>query len=123
MSAAPVTRRDFLKASLGAGGSLVLSGVPGATWAEASAANARPVQLDHFVRIEPGNRFVIGSRCPEIGQGVKTALPMLIAEELDVRWQDVTVAQMPLSIDFSRQPPEWRYGDQGAGGSTSVTDA
>jgi isoquinoline 1-oxidoreductase beta subunit len=123
MSADPVTRRDFLKASLTAGGSLVLSGVPDATWAQASASNARPVQLDHFVRIEPGNRFVIGSRCPEIGQGVKTALPMLIAEELDVRWQDVTVAQMPLSIDFSRQPPEWRYGDQGAGGSTSVTDA
>jgi isoquinoline 1-oxidoreductase beta subunit len=102
-----------------AGGSLLLF----RTDAHAQARPAGATQIGPFIRIERENRVVIGSRCPEIGQGVKTALPMLIAEELDVRWDDVVVEQMPLSIDFSKNPPQWNFGDQGAGGSTSVSDA
>ncbi len=117
-------RREFLKVSVTTGGALLI-GLP-ILEAAAAASPGRAtaaVQLGHFVRIEPGNRFVIGCRGPEIGQGVKTALPMLIAEELDVRWEDVRVEQMPLAIDFSKPTPVWLYGDQGAGGSTSITDA
>lgn len=125
-----LSRREFLKV-VGAGGAVTLGWVPayagttsatGATTA-AGATPAGTVPLGLFIRIEPGNRFVIGSRAPEIGQGVKTALPMIIADELDVRWEDVRVEQMPLRIDFSATPPRWVYGEQGAGGSTSVTDA
>ena len=111
-----MNRREFLQVSLGAGGAVII-GVP----SEAAGPEPGPAQLGYFIRIERGNRIVIGSRCPEIGQGVKTSLPMMIAEELDVRWNQVSVEQMPLSIDFSKTTPEWRFGDQGAGGSTSIS--
>ena len=113
-----MTRREFLQCSVSAGGALLIAGP-----APARGESPAPASLGYFIRIERGNRIVIGSRCPEIGQGVKTSLPMIIAEELDVRWEDVVVEQMPLSIDFSAPTPEWRFGDQGAGGSTSISDA
>ena len=113
-----LSRREFLQVSL-AGGVLAFNWIPG----HSRAAAPGMTSLGLLIRIGPGNRFVIGSRCPEIGQGVKTALPMLIAEELDVRWEDVVVEQLPLKIDFAATPPKWVYGDQGAGGSTSISDA
>jgi isoquinoline 1-oxidoreductase beta subunit len=121
MSAAPaLTRRDFLAVSLTAAGGLL------ATFKFASAAPTEPFVapdgLGVFVRIDPSNRVTIGAPGAEIGQGVKTSLPMLIAEELDVAWSDVTVEQLPLSLLPSDQPPgvRWRYGGQGAGGSTNI---
>jgi len=76
------------------------------------------------VRIEPGKPVVIGARGAEIGQGVKTSLPMLIAEELDVGWDQVRVEQ----LSYVLLPAETeagiaaKYGAQGAGGSTSIPD-
>lgn len=114
MSAALLSRRQLLQVALVGSGALLLRP------REALAAGA---QLGLFVRIEPDNRVVIGARAPEIGQGVKTALPMIIADEMDLRWADVRVEQLPLSVDFLAQPPRWRFGVQGAGGSTSIPDA
>jgi isoquinoline 1-oxidoreductase subunit beta len=106
------TRRAFLQAALAAGGALWLQPVAG--------AGAR---IGLFVRIESDDTVVIGCRNPEIGQGVRTALPMLIAEELDVDWAQVRVEQLPLAVDFAASPPKWLYGDQGAGGSTGIVEA
>src|SRR2546423_1370199 len=80
--------------------------------------------LGAFVRIETDGRIVIGARGCEIGQGVKTSLPMLIAEELDVPWSSVTVEQLPYGLVASHDPPGFtsRYGPQGAGGSTNIPD-
>ena len=80
--------------------------------------------LGAFVRIEPDGRIVIGARGCEIGQGVRTSLPMLIAEELDVPWSAVTVEQLDYGLAESGTPPKLvsRYGAQGAGGSTSIRD-
>src|SRR5690606_26939210 len=61
------------------------------------------------VRVNPDNSFVIGSRNPEVGQGVKTMLPMLIAEELDLDWEQV-IAETTIA-------DEKVYGMQIAGGS------
>ena len=66
-----------------------------ASRARDGAARRRSVRrprhpLGVFIRIEPDNRIVIGARGAEIGQGVKTSLPMLIAEELDADWAQVT---------------------------------
>lgn len=112
-AASGLSRRGFLQATLAAGGVLVLQ----------PAAAADGHTLSPFVRILPDNRVAIGCRNPEIGQGVRTAMPMLIAEELDLRWQDVVVEQLPLGVDFLAQPPKWLYGEQGAGGSTSIPEA
>ena len=78
--------------------------------------------VNAFVRVEPDGRIVIGARSCEIGQGVKTSLPMLIAEELDVAWSQVEVEQS-LWAGGSPTPPgiAAKYG-YGAGGSTSIPD-
>ncbi|HWN06717.1 MAG TPA: molybdopterin cofactor-binding domain-containing protein [Steroidobacteraceae bacterium] len=118
--AAVVSRRLFLQASLSASGALVLS--PRLGTAQDPPPRVPENPLGVLIRIEPDNRVVIGATGAEIGQGVKTSLPMILAEELDADWSQVTVEQMPMSIDFSGAEPRWRWGAQGAGGSTSIPD-
>lgn len=77
--------------------------------------------LGFFIRIDADGSIWIGSSQPEMGQGVKTALPMLIAEELDADWQQVSVNQMPLGIVKTADGYTWKYGGQGVGGSTAVS--
>ncbi len=120
-----LSRRQFLQASASLGGGLIL-GVPlGVKIGRADAGNnSDSGQLGFLVNIDPEGNVVLGGLGSEMGQGVKTALPMLIAEELDVEWDRVTVKQMPLGI--IRNPDgdglAWKYGPQGAGGSTNVVD-
>ncbi len=115
-----VSRRLFLQSSLSASGALVLAPAFG----QAADAPAAPAEnpLGVLIRIEPDNRVVIGATGAEIGQGVKTSLPMILAEELDADWALVSVEQMPMLIDFNGKEPRWRFGAQGAGGSTSIPD-
>ena len=120
--ASQVSRRAFLQASLTASGGLLLQPVLSRV-ALAQDAPVPPNPLGVYLRIERDNRVFIGARGAEIGQGVKTSLPMIIADELDAAWSDVTVEQLPLGIDFSGATPQWKYGPQGAGGSTNIPDA
>ncbi len=123
----PLARRTFLQVSLTSGGALLLAPVSTVLAQAGDGAPAKPPAnpLGLFVRIEPDNRVIIGARNPEIGQGVKTAVPMILAEELDVAWSQVTVEQLPLGVNFgpAGTPPSWKWGPQGAGGSTSIPDA
>ena len=111
------SRRFFLLASA-AGGGLLLSGcvtpadtTDGApTLAATPAKPAAPVvDVNAFVAISPDGTIRIMAKNPEIGQGIKTMLPMLIAEELDADWSRVVIEQGDADAT--------RYGMQIAGGS------
>ena len=111
-------RRVFLRqTSVGAGGLLLgvtLCPAGGAVAASApatGAAGAAAFQPSVFIRIAPSGVVTLISKQPEIGQGIKTSLPMVIAEELEVDWKDVIVVQGDLDP---------AYGGQTAGGSTST---
>ncbi len=112
-----VNRRDFIVVGIGVAGSLVF-GLPGAESSEAD----RERMIGFFVQIDADGNVIIGSNQPEIGQGIRTALPMLVAEELDVEWSRVSVRQMPLGIVKTENGYTWKYGGQGVGGSTGLTD-
>ncbi|HVN42244.1 MAG TPA: molybdopterin cofactor-binding domain-containing protein, partial [Steroidobacteraceae bacterium] len=108
------SRRSFLVASATvAGGLLLRFGVSlAAESAGAALAPKSPSRLNAFIRIEPDGRVVIAAKNPELGQGVKTMLPMILAEELDADWAQVSIEQAGLD-------PE-SYGLQFAGGSLAT---
>ena len=114
-------RRRLLVGGLTAGGGFLL-GVPSFGLLAQETLAEQGGKIGYYVEILPNGEVIIGSAQPEIGQGVKTALPMLVAEELDVGWSHVSVRQMPLGIVKTADGYAWKYGGQGAGGSTSVTD-
>jgi isoquinoline 1-oxidoreductase beta subunit len=114
-----LSRRGFLKAGSLAGGGLVLGFfVPGANrFARAAdAPAAAPVAPNAFLRIAPDNTVTVMVNRLEFGQGVHTALPMLIAEELDCDWSQVRGELAPAG-DVFKDP---MFGMQMTGGSGSV---
>jgi isoquinoline 1-oxidoreductase beta subunit len=114
MSELIVDRRSFLRASAVAGGGFLL-GAYLEPAAEALAAEAAPEFAPNaFIRIAPSGVVTIMAKNPECGQGIKTMLPMVIAEELDADWKDVRIEQA-----LADEP---KYGPQFAGGSRSTPD-
>ena len=105
-SIAKIGRRDFLKLTGLVGGGLMLSFT-----GLRAAATGGALHPNGFLRID-SEGITLYAKNPEIGQGVKTSLPMIVAEELDAAWEDVAVVQSP--IDAAT------YGPQVAGGSNSV---
>ncbi|MBA54557.1 MAG: twin-arginine translocation pathway signal protein [Pseudomonadales bacterium] len=87
----PASRRTFLKLSALAGGGLLAAWhMPLAAVEDSSAAVDGVYQPNAFVRINPDNRITIITAAAEIGQGTLTAIPMLVAEELDADWDLVS---------------------------------
>jgi isoquinoline 1-oxidoreductase beta subunit len=117
-----VSRRDFITTGLSAGGGLLVAFTLAprlrpafALASELAGETARaPSALGAFVEIATDGTITIAAKNPEIGQGVKTSLPMIVAEELDADWSAVRVTQVDLD--------EQRYGDQFAGGSTGISE-
>ena len=110
---ATLSRRNFIKVTGLAGGGLVLALSLGTTTQKA-LAQAAPATFsaNPYVQIKPDGTIVLFAKNPEVGQGVKTSLPMIVAEELDADWQKVHVEQSVIDAKL--------YGPQVAGGSTST---
>lgn len=112
MESLRIGRRSFLRVAALAGGGMVLS----IYFKREALAQTGPVSASlqpfAFVRIAADGKVTIMAKNQEIGQGVKTMLPMLVAEELDVEWKNVRVEQA--DVDFSK------YGAQFAGGSMAT---
>lgn len=106
-------RRSFLRLTGLAGGGLVLGFAMGDANAAAEAKDA--FAPNAFLRIARDGSILIYNKGPEIGQGIKTAFPLIIAEELDAKWSDVKVEQAPVNPAV--------YGRQSAGGSRSIPDS
>jgi len=106
-------RRSFLKITALAGGGVVL-GLSVTDKAKAQGRGGPAVVPDphNYIKVAPDGTVTIVSKNPEVGQGVKTMLPMLIAEELDVDWKSVKIEQ----ADFD----DTKYNGQSAGGSTAT---
>ncbi len=94
------------------GGFAIAALAPDSLSDENAANLVSSAELNAFVSVSSDGKITIYSSLPEMGQGVNTALPMVIAEELGARWEDVEVLSAPLNEDD--------YGRQSAGGSTSI---
>lgn len=112
------SRRDFLRKSTLAGGGLVLGfylnvadSAAKRVAKPATIAESSVFKPNAFIHIAPTGKVTLISKQPEIGQGIKTSLPMIIAEELEVNWLDVQIVQGDLDPI---------YGSQSAGGSRST---
>ncbi|OYU69107.1 MAG: isoquinoline 1-oxidoreductase [Alphaproteobacteria bacterium PA2] len=103
-----LSRRQFVQVSTAAGGLVLSFAVAGKVQADGAA----PGVINAYVTIAPDNVVTIVAKNPEIGQGIKTSLPMIIAEELDVDWSQVRTHQADNNPTV--------YGRQFAGGSMAT---
>ncbi|MBV9888638.1 MAG: xanthine dehydrogenase family protein molybdopterin-binding subunit, partial [Acidobacteria bacterium] len=111
-TASLVNRRDFLKTAASAGGALVIGFHLGGSPAEASDGDQEKKTVNPFnawVRITPDNQVTLILGKSEMGQGIMTALPMILAEELYLEWEKVKVEQAPTD------PAIYEHGTGGSG--------
>src|SRR5208337_5340159 len=113
-------RRDFLKLTALAGGGLAVSWVVPSVLAEdAQAAPGKGADPSPFVTINPDNTVEIRVNRLDFGQGALTALPMLLAEELEVDWSQVSASLAPAGDPY-KDP---FFGIQMTGGSSGVANS
>jgi isoquinoline 1-oxidoreductase subunit beta len=120
MSTTQVSRRDFLGTGVAAGGALMVGFVlPGCATPGGGAASPQTMLPNSWVRVGADNNITILCARSEMGQGVFTSMPMLIAEELEVDLAKVKVEMAPAGEPYINA----MIGGQLTGGSTSVRDA
>ena len=101
----PLSRRDFLTVGVAAGAGLVIG------FYLPHGASRKEFSPNAYLRITPDGKIMIVVARTEMGQGVRTSLPMILAEELEVDWKQISIEQAGASTLF---------GDQTTGGSASV---
>jgi len=105
-----ISRRGLLRTGAVAGGGFFISF--GLNANGAVAKDLGPMELNAYIRIGADGSITILGKNPEIGQGIKTSLPMIIAEELEADWTKVSIETAPSDTK--------RYGQQWAAGSTAT---
>jgi isoquinoline 1-oxidoreductase subunit beta len=103
----PLSRREFVAAGAAAGAGLVV----GFSGPHGEKSQREVFSPNAYLRITPDNKITIVVARSEMGQGVRTALPMILAEELEADWKHIEIEQAGAST---------LYGDQTTGGSASV---
>jgi len=103
----PLSRREFVTAGVAAGAGLVI----GFYLPHKTGSREESFSPNAYLRITPDNKIIIVVARSEMGQGVRTALPMILAEELEADWKQIEIEQAGASTLF---------GDQTTGGSASV---
>jgi isoquinoline 1-oxidoreductase beta subunit len=114
-----LNRRDFLKAGVTLGGGLILAchfNVPGPAAPTAGSGRQAPFAPNAFLRVGDDGSVTVIVNKSEMGQGVYTALPMIVAEELACDWSLVRVEASPVADVYNNT----KFGVMGTGGSTSV---
>jgi isoquinoline 1-oxidoreductase beta subunit len=107
-----IPRREFLRVSALAGGGALITITLGRCGSSGGGKDSG-VDANLFVRIAPDNTITVTVPKSEMGQGVRTTLALLVAEELDADWERVSVETAPYGT---------KYGPQGTGGSGSVLE-
>ena len=111
----PVTRRGFLQAGVIVGGALLISfRLPAARGAQSAKAEFSP---NAFIRIDAGGKVTLIMPQAEMGQGIFTAVAMILAEELDAAFDQVTLEAAPPNDKLYANPV---FGIQVTGNSNSV---
>ena len=103
----PLSRREFVAAGVAAGAGLVI----GFYLPHKSGSQSETFSPNAYLRITPDNKVTIVVARSEMGQGVRTALPMILAEELEADWKNISIEQAGAST---------LYGDQTTGGIASI---
>jgi CO/xanthine dehydrogenase Mo-binding subunit len=103
----PISRREFVTAGVAAGAGLVI----GFYLPHGGTSHQESFSPNAYLRITPDNKVTIVVARSEMGQGVRTALPMILAEELEADWKQIEIEQAGASTLF---------GDQTTGGSASI---
>lgn len=117
----PTSRRTFLKTSAVVTGGLIIAAFVPTAIRRALAEDAphKPVSPNAFVRIAPDNTVTVLLKHSEMGQGVWTSIPMVIAEELGCDWAKVRVEHAPAAPEYAHTT----FGMQMTGGSTSTWES
>jgi len=102
----PLSRREFVAAGIAAGTGLVIG-----FYLPHRGGSKEVFSPNAYLRITPDNKVTIVVARSEMGQGVRTALPMILAEELEADWKQIEIEQAGASTLF---------GDQTTGGSASI---
>lgn len=118
-----LSRRRFLQVLATTGGALMV----GIRVADATDPPLPPAllgdtfyDLGAYVRIDVDGNVLIGARDPDTGTGVATALPRIIADELDADWNRVSVLPLGLGVSNNNGQPQWTYGHQVGGTGSSI---
>ncbi|HEV7490907.1 MAG TPA: xanthine dehydrogenase family protein molybdopterin-binding subunit [Rhodanobacteraceae bacterium] len=118
------TRRIFLKTSAATTGALIIAAfvptaIRRALAEDVSASKAKPGSPNAFIRVAPDNTVTVLLKHSEMGQGVWTSIPMVIAEELGCDWTKVRVEHAPTAPEYAHTT----FGMQMTGGSTSTWES
>jgi CO/xanthine dehydrogenase Mo-binding subunit len=103
----PLSRREFIAAGAAAGAGLVI----GFYLPHGASRSGAVFAPNAYLTITPDGKITIAVARSEMGQGVRTSLPMILAEELEADWKQISIEQIGAST---------LYGDQSTGGSASV---